>query len=213
MPPDKHHVALYGGAFNPPTRGHHAVVRRLLRAGFERVLVMPCHGHTFGKRLAPALDRLALARACFANLPSVTVSSFEIDARLGGSTYELLQHLGRAPGHAETEFFVVIGSDEANMLHRWQRSEELQKEARFVIIPRPGHPLNVGAEWARGPRHRILEEDGTLPEAASTEAREALFAGDAAAAHRLLSEPVLAEIRARRLYVPQNHVHPQFAHP
>ena len=63
MPAGKHDVALYGGAFNPSHPRAHAVVRRLLRAGFERVLVMPCHGHTFGKRLAPALDRLSLGRA------------------------------------------------------------------------------------------------------------------------------------------------------
>lgn len=213
MAPDSPRVALYGGAFNPPTRGHHAVVRRLLRAGFDRVLVMPCHGHTFGKLLAPAADRLALARACFADLPGVVVSSFEIDARLGGSTYELLQHLKRDPEHARTDFFVVIGSDEANLLHRWKRSEELRKEACFVVVPRPGHPLMFGTDWVRDPRHLAVEDDGSLPEAASTDARAALLVDDTAAVHRLLPEPVLAEIRARRLYVAQTQVQPEFAHP
>jgi nicotinate-nucleotide adenylyltransferase len=210
MPTLPPRTALYGGAFNPPTLGHLAVVRRLLRAGFDRVLVMPCHGHTFGKALAPAPDRLALARACFADLPGAVVSSFEIDARLGGSTYELLQRLRCDPDHAETEFFVVIGSDEANLLHRWARADELREEARFVIIPRRGHALDQRAAWAYDPRHQILEDDGSLPEAASTDARAALHAGDAEAARRLLPESVFAEIHARRLYTPQ--IHPEFAH-
>ena len=199
-PSQEPRVALYGGAFNPPTRGHRAVVERLLRAWFSRVLVMPCFGHTFGKQLAPALDRLALARACFSELPGARVSSFEIDAGLGGLTHELLQHLRRDPEHARTDFFVVIGSDEANQLHRWKRSEELRREARFVVLPRPGHPLDARADWARDPRHLVLEDDGSLPETASSDARAAILAGDAATARRLLPEAVLAEIAARRLY-------------
>lgn len=203
-------VALYGGAFNPPTFGHLGVVNCLLRSGFGQVLVMPCHGHTFGKALAPALDRLAMARACFTGLPDVNVSSFEIDAHLGGSTYELLEHLRRDPAHMDKEFVVVIGSDEANMLHRWKRADELRKEACFVIIPRRGHALGQHAAWVADPRHLVMEDDGNLPEVASTEARAALQAGDAEIIRRLLPEPVLTEIRARGLYSSQV---PQFAQP
>lgn len=213
MPVIPHGTALYGGAFNPPTVGHYAVARLLLQQGFDRVVVMPCHGHTFGKALAPAGDRLALARVCFADLPGVVVSSFEIDAQLGGSTYELLQRLGSDPEHAGTPFFVVIGSDEANFLHRWKRADELRAEARFVIIPRRGHPLGPFAAWARDPRHLILEDDGRLPDAASTEVRAALLADDGATAHRLLSDRVFDEIRARGLYAPSSPVHPEFAPP
>jgi hypothetical protein len=70
-----------------------------------------------------------------------------------------------------------------------------------------------GTDWVRDPRHLVVEDDGSLPEAASTDARAALLADDTAAVHRLLPEPVLAEIRARRLYVPQTQVQPEFAHP
>lgn len=193
-------TALYGGAFNPPTLGHRAVVRRLLQVGFDQVLVMPCHGHTFGKRLAPASDRLALADAAFGDLPGVVVSRFEIDAGLGGSTYELLQHLRREPRYADANLFVVIGSDEANLLDRWQRADELRREARFVVVPRRGHPLNASAAWVRDPRHLVLEDDASLVETAATDARAALAAGDEASLRRLLPEPVLAAIRVRGLY-------------
>ena len=37
-------LAIYGGAFNPPTLGHAAVAESLVSAGFERILVMPCFG-------------------------------------------------------------------------------------------------------------------------------------------------------------------------
>lgn len=193
-------TALYGGAFNPPTLGHLAVARRLLRGGFGQVVVMPCYGHSFGKQLAAPEDRLALVQACFADEKGVSVSRFEIDARLGGSTYELLQRLKREPRYARTEFHVVIGSDEANLLHRWKRSDELRAEARFVVVPRPGHPLDARADWARDRRHVILEDDGTIPEAASTDVRAALARGDEAAARRLLPANIHAEIRARQLY-------------
>jgi nicotinate-nucleotide adenylyltransferase len=196
-------VALYGGAFNPPTRGHLEVVRLLRRAGFDRVVVMPCCGHSFGKKLAPAADRLALARACFAGESGVFVSSFEIDEQLDGSTHELLQRLKRHPEHARINYQVVIGSDEANVLHRWKRADELRAEARFVVVPRKGHPLDPRADWVRDPRHRVLEAEERIPEVASTAARAALEAGDLATARSLLPSPVVTEIHARGLYLPQ----------
>lgn len=203
MQPAPAAVALYGGAFNPPTRGHLAVVRLLRRVGFDRVVVMPCCGHSFGKKLAPAADRLALARACFAGEPGVFVSSFEIDEQLDGSTYELLQRLKRHPEHAHIEYQVVIGSDEANVLHRWKQADELRTEARFIVVPRKGHPLDPRADWVRDPRHRVLEATEHIPEVASTAARAALEAGDLATARSLMPGPVLTEIHARGLYLPE----------
>lgn len=198
--PNRPKLALFGGAFNPPTLGHTAVAERLVRAGFERVLVMPCFGHTFGKSLAPAADRLVLAMEAFRHLPEVRVSSFEIDLGMNGSTYELVSKLPMLPEYRSHEIFLAIGSDEANVLHRWRRHDELRAMIPFVVITRAGYPLSEGGLWATRPPHVVIPYDGTLLDASSTAVRAAIAAGDFATAQHALTPRILAHIRDRGLY-------------
>ena len=197
---DRPRLAIYGGAFDPPTLAHAAVAGRLVRAGFCRVLVMPCFGHTFGKSLAPAADRLMLAVEAFSHLPEVRVSSFEIDLGLNGSTYEMVQKLALLPECATHRVFMAIGSDEANQFHRWRRSEELMQLVPFVVVNRPGHPLNENGQWALSPPHLVLGLNQTNRNVSSTVVRTHFANGDLARARRHLDSRVFARIKARQLY-------------
>ncbi|MEO6003839.1 MAG: hypothetical protein ABIZ04_04810 [Opitutus sp.] len=193
-------LAIYGGAFDPPTLAHAAVASRLVRAGFARVLVMPCFGHTFGKTLAPASDRLTLAVETFSHLPEVRVSSFEIDLGLNGSTYEMVNKLSLLPECATHRVFMAIGSDEANAFHRWRRSEELMRLIPFVVVMRAGHPLDENGRWALTAPHLVLPLNQSSREVSSTVIRAQIASGHLAQARRHLSSRVFAYIKARRLY-------------
>lgn len=200
MPTMKPKLAIYGGAFDPPTLGHIAAVERLLRAEFERVLVMPCFGHAFGKKLAPAADRLVLTADCFRHLPQVRVSSFEIDLGMNGSTYELVTKLPALPEYTSHQVFLAIGSDEANLIERWRRNAELREMIPFAVIPRPGHPLDDRGTWAKKLPHIVIPESASAFPSSSTNARAALSAGDFNRARDWLTPRVLAHIQERRLY-------------
>ena len=193
-------LAIYGGAFNPPTLGHAAVAESLVNAGFERILVMPCFGHTFGKSLAPASERLVLSMDAFRDLPLVRVSSFEIDLGMNGSTYELVTKLPLLPEHASHQVFMAIGSDEANAIDRWRRNVELRAMIPFVVVMRPGHPLAESGRWASQAPHKVVPHDGNLIEASSTSAKGAIAAGDFELAQRYLNPRVLHHIQKRGLY-------------
>lgn len=193
-------LAIYGGAFNPPTRGHVAAVSMLLEQGFDRVLVMPCYGHTFGKRLAPAQDRLRMTRHCFGHLPRVQVSSFEIDLGLNGSTYELVGKLSALAEYRTHEIYMAIGSDEANQIHRWRRHEELRQLIAFVVIPRTGHDLDHQGAWAQNPPHILINASGLMRETSSTQVREALAANNRDTLNEMLLPEVLRHITDHQLY-------------
>lgn len=195
-------LAIYGGAFDPPTLGHTAVAERLVCAGFDQVLVMPCYGHTFGKALAPARERLVLATEAFRHLPRVRVSSFEIDLGMSGSTFELVTRLPLLPECRSHETFLAIGSDEANLIERWRRNAELRALIPFVVVNRPAHPLDARGAWAAIAPHRVVPRHESLVEASSSAARAAITAGDFATAERYLNARVLAHIRERGLYHP-----------
>ncbi|MFT3868793.1 MAG: hypothetical protein QM715_09955 [Nibricoccus sp.] len=193
-------LAIYGGAFNPPTVGHAAAAEMLLRAGFDRVIVMPCYGHTFGKSLAPAQDRLLMAAECFRHLPGVRVSSFEVDLGMNGSTYELVQKLPHFAEYATHQIYMAIGSDEANLIHRWRRNEQLRQQIPFVVIPRTGHPINETGTWAQLKPHEVLPEPPAKQEISSSLARQALLNRDYATAEKYLGPRVFELVRNRELF-------------
>jgi nicotinate-nucleotide adenylyltransferase len=192
-------LAIYGGAFNPPTLGHVAAVEELVRGGFDLVLVMPCFGHTFGKSLAPAGDRLVMATEAFRHIPEVRVSSLEIDLGMNGSTYELVRRLPMLPEFNTHDAFMAIGTDEANEFYRWRRADELREMINFVAIPRPNHPLKPSGEWILSKPHLLLPGE-IKKDASSTAVKAALADGDTEAAGALLNPRVLDYIVERNLY-------------
>ncbi|MEI6710544.1 MAG: adenylyltransferase/cytidyltransferase family protein, partial [Actinomycetota bacterium] len=76
-------LGLFGGTFDPPHLGHVAALEAAISTDrFDRILVTVA-GDPYRKSLehsvSPSPLRLAMARAAFAHLPLVEVSSIEID--------------------------------------------------------------------------------------------------------------------------------------
>lgn len=80
--------------------------------------------------------------------PRFEVSSVEIDR--GGTSYsiETVQELTRQCGPGTVLHFVV-GSDAAGELFTWKQGESLVGLCRFVIVPRPGYPVEQVEERFR----------------------------------------------------------------
>ena len=100
-------IAVFGGTFNPPHKGHVAVVKMLLKKADEVFVMVANHPNKPFPNLAPANDRLRMAHLAF-DLPGVRIRSDEI--RRGGTSFTQvsLSRLERAyPGHKF--HFVRIG--------------------------------------------------------------------------------------------------------
>jgi nicotinate-nucleotide adenylyltransferase len=122
-------IGLFGGAFDPPHRGHIELVRRATdELGLDEVVVLVAAdpGH---KRVETAAGvRLEMARAAF---PGDTVLLDE-HAR----TIDLLRE------HPEWEdAWFVIGADEFADFLSWKEPEEVLRRVRLAVGTRPGFPL------------------------------------------------------------------------
>ena len=121
-------TGLYGGAFDPPHRGHVELARRAKKAlGLRRLLVLvsAAPGH---KRIdTPAETRLRLARAAFPDDDVV------LDAH--GRTVETLR---AHPEWGETVF--LIGADEFCDFPSWREPDEVLRLTRLGVATRPGFP-------------------------------------------------------------------------
>lgn len=142
------HIALFGGSFDPPHKGHLLVGLTLLEQHIvDEVWYVPVKKHPFGKNLSPDEDRVALLKAMIAS-PLVQERGFR--DRLKVSTHELdkndlsyslrtLTELSQL--HPEHQFCWVIGSDNVGSFTQWYQYQELLNQFVVWVYPRAEFPM------------------------------------------------------------------------
>jgi len=167
-------VIIYGGAFNPPTVAHHAILRACVvyaeTVGAE-VWLMPS-GSRRDKSIATDIEaRLLLVDSLIkdvADAERVEVCEYEIDT--GGLVETRKTHAYLQKAHPDTQFIWVFGSDSIKMLKSWGGGEQLWNELHMLVVPR------VGYELAEMPPHTVnLIVD--VPVVSSTQVRDAQRTG------------------------------------
>lgn len=192
-------IGVFGGAFDPPHPGHHALAATAIaQLRLDALHVIPT-GHAWHKSrtLSPAPHRLAMAQLAFADLPQVVVDPREL-ARPGPTytvdTLHELQH--ENPG---AQLYLLIGEDQARALPSWSRWEQLPALAIICVAARAdatGAKGQFDALKARVPNLTALN----MPPVAisATEIRQRAAAGQSLAP--LVFEPVARYIDQHHLY-------------
>lgn len=131
-------MIIYGGAFNPPTKGHLKIIK-LLKKSFHqaKILVMPV-GDSYNKNeLAEKKHRYNMLRLLTCKRKNVIVSRFELEKPFLG-TYETLKHFKSF----DDQVFYCLGSDHILKLDTWINYEALIKETTFIVIRRSGDKVD-----------------------------------------------------------------------
>jgi nicotinate-nucleotide adenylyltransferase len=191
-----------GGTFDPPHYGHllaaqeAAVVLRL-----ERVLFLPARQNPLkgGEPSTPAEDRCAMVERAIADNPLFELSRRDLDRPPPSYTADLLRTFKlESP---EDELFFLVGADILPELPRWQRTDEILRLARLVVVNRPDSPVpDVRALEAVFPQARervdLIFFPGVSVSARYLRARVA----SGQPIHYLTPPAVEQYVRAKRLY-------------
>jgi nicotinate-nucleotide adenylyltransferase len=136
-------IGVFGGAFDPPHRGHTALAQAALdHLDLDLLLVVPTGTAWHKSRpLSDAQHRLAMCTLAFGDVPRAQIDDCEI-VRSGPSyTVDTLQALHQAyPGAA---FYLLMGQDQAQRLGTWSRAEALPQLARLCVAARAGSGAKV----------------------------------------------------------------------
>ena len=64
------HIALFGGAFDPPHLGHLQVIQQILQHNLaDQIWVIPVGQHDFLKQMSPSKWRVVMLELLLAELP------------------------------------------------------------------------------------------------------------------------------------------------
>lgn len=165
LPPhgDGQKIGLYGGSFNPAHIGHRQVsLFALKRLALDRIwwLVTPGNPLKDAAGLPPLQERMQRAAEIAAS-PRIVVTGAEAAFRTR-YTADLIEALER---HAASARFVwIMGSDNLDQFHRWEKWREIAAAVPIAVVNRPGSlaaALSAPAAQALA-RHRIDEADAPL---------------------------------------------------
>jgi nicotinate-nucleotide adenylyltransferase len=173
----------FGGSFNPIHYGHLRCAQAVAeKAGYDRVVLIPSgrppHKRDVGpilRDLAAAPDRLAMAHLAVSGSPLFEVS--DIETRSSGPSYTIdTAQMLRDRGWERVNW--LIGADMLLSLPNWHRPLDLVRQVHFVVMARPGWPI----DWSALPpefrhlRKRVVE--APMIDISATDIRRRVRAGE-----------------------------------
>ncbi len=195
-------IAIFGGSFDPVHLEHVQLVRTAAEVlQPDKIIVVPAFvpPHKQEKNMAPAHDRLQMAKFAFAGIRNCEVSAYEINA--GGTSYtcRTLRHFHQL--YPDATLYLLVGADMLQDFYTWREPEEILQLAELVACRRTGVDADFRAEQARfaarfSKPFQVLEFTGR--DISSTKARVLCAFGEEL--HLYLPGEVVDYIEANELY-------------
>lgn len=150
--PRRRRIGLLGGTFNPIHYGHLRIadaVRRRLALDELRLVPAGRPPHKKGDAsVAPAADRLAMARLAVSEFPGLSVSDVEVRRDGPSFTVDTLADIRRETG-PDAEIYFLVGADTLPEIPGWHQAARLADLAEIVVVNRPGRSVRVTDELVR----------------------------------------------------------------
>jgi len=134
-------IAIFGGTFDPPHKGHQLIVEKAVESlKIDKLIVVPAYLNPFKtSTLADALTRLSWCHTLFDSIDRVKVDDYEIREGKSTVTSQSVKHFNQAYDVK----YLIIGSDNLSTLTKWHAFEWLNETVTWVIATRGNHHLDT----------------------------------------------------------------------
>ena len=186
-------IGLYFGSFNPVHVAHLIIANHILNeTDIEKVwfLVSPQNPFKEESNLLNEYNRLHLVR--LATEDDIRIKASDIEFNLPKPSYTTATLAYLADKHPEHEFFIIMGSDSFQNLHKWKNYGMIVKNYPLFVYLRPGYEVknNLGANL------HVLE--APLLQLSSTQLRKYIKEGKSV--RYMIPDKVLDEIERGGYY-------------
>lgn len=131
-------IGVFGGSFDPVHYGHiHPIAECRVAFGLDQILYVPARRppHKPDRVLESSYHRMAMLSLAILSLEYAKIETLELTSPEGMPTYDSLSVLkSRLPA----DYFLIIGSDNLNILPSWYRPRELLDLCSLIVLDRPG---------------------------------------------------------------------------
>lgn len=131
-------IAMFGGTFNPPHKGHVSAAKAAVeQLCLDKLIFIPTAippHKALPSVTATAEQRLEMTRLISKLVPNSCVSDMELCRGGASYTYETLQSLREEYPH--DELWIIIGTDMAESFESWYQPQTICNLARIAIVAR-----------------------------------------------------------------------------
>jgi nicotinate-nucleotide adenylyltransferase len=135
-------IAVFGSAFNPPTRGHKDAIEYVLKHGdqVDAVFLVPAFKHAFAKHMADYDTRLHMLKLFVQDINDARVTALSIEHQIQKDsdtpvyTFDVLSFI-QSNLYPEAKLSFVIGPDNKANWHRFYKAQEIEKIWSLIEVP------------------------------------------------------------------------------
>jgi len=141
-------IGLMGGSFDPPHLAHAALAQSAIeQLQLDRLIVLPTGDAWHKSRtLTDGQHRLKMTQLAFAGLEQCKIDDREI--LRAGPSYTIDSLLEVQKDEAGSEFFLIIGEDQALQFSTWHRWRDILSMTHLVVAQRP-HESSISQSSAQ----------------------------------------------------------------
>ena len=128
-------IAIYGGSFDPPHKGHLLLAKNLAKeCNADKVLIIPAYSSPFKDgTVAEGTDRLAMCKHTFTD-PIFEISAIELNREGKSYTVDTIKDLKKY--YPNDNLFLFMGDDMFLSLANWYKYKELLSLCTIVTAAR-----------------------------------------------------------------------------
>ncbi len=154
-------IAIYGGSFDPPHKGHRLLAGNLAKAcGAEKVIIIPTAMSPFKNNSgASSRERFEMCKLAF-NEPVFEVSDIEINR--GGKSYTIDTVKSVKELYPDSQLYLFMGDDMFLSFDRWYKYDEIARMCTIVTACRTEKLTELDNMKAFARNVLSLGEDGVI---------------------------------------------------
>ena len=163
-------VGLFFGSFNPIHIGHLAIANYITEYSDldELWLVLsPQNPLKKKKSLLNEYDRFEMVEIALKNDEKIKATDIEFRLPKPSFTIDTLTYLSER--NPKNEYILILGADNFDTFHKWKNYEEILKQYRLYVYPRPNYDLG---DYKNHPSIKLI--DAPLMEISSSFIRKAI---------------------------------------
>lgn len=137
-------IGLLGGTLDPIHLGHIETATAARRAlDLDRVDVLPSHvpPHRTQEPVASGYHRFAMTALAVNGVEGLAANDVELRAPGPSYTADTLTRFQKKSGLGASQIFFITGADAFAEIETWHRYPEVLELANFVVVSRPGFPV------------------------------------------------------------------------
>lgn len=185
-------IALFGTSADPPTAAHQAILQWL--SEHYNLVAVWASDNPFKEHQASLTHRMAMLQLAIEEIetPQKNLKLYrELSHRRSLISIERAKKIWGD----KAEYTLVIGSDLINQIQHWYRIEDILKQVKILVIPRPGYAIaQTDLEPLRNLGGQSAIADLNAPAVSSTTYREQKNKD-------ILTKPIKDYIKREQLYV------------